>query len=362
MDRKEEVLEKRRRVLQFMKERGLDGVLFTQQNNFAWYTAGGRNFVALASVRGAASILVTPERDYVITDNIEAPRIEKEELEDLGFDLQVFQWYNKSGEKELLSRLTSGGKIIEDTGPLADDLARLRYSLTERELQRYRDLGKRTAEGMNTVARNLRIGDTEFEIAGRLAEEMFSRGLEPIVLLIAFDERIEKFRHPLPTDKKLSRYAMLVVCTRQGGLILSMTRLVHFGKPTDELRRKHDAVVKVDASFIANTKVGTPVNEIFKRAIRAYQETGYPEEWKLHHQGGATGYSPRDYKGSLDCREVVLNNQAFAWNPSITGTKSEDTILVTQKGPEIISEIEGWPTIPVEVGGEEIPRPDILVL
>lgn len=345
-----------------MEERRLDGVLFTQQNNFAWYTAGGRNFVALASERGAASILVTPEKDYVITNNIEAPRIEKEELEDLGFCLCLFQWYDKREEKDLFSRLTSGKKIIKDTGPLADDLARLRFSLTERELQRYRDLGKRTAQGMDTVARGLKIGDTEFEIAGRLAEEMLSRGLEPIVLLIAFDERIQKFRHPLPTDKKLGRYAMLVVCTRQGGLILSMTRLVHFGKLSDELRKKHDAVAKVDATFIANTRVGTPVNEIFKKAIRAYQETGYPEEWKLHHQGGATGYSPRDYKGSLNCREVVLQDQAFAWNPSITGTKSEDTILATQKGPEIISEIQGWPTIPVEVEGEKILRPNILVL
>jgi antitoxin VapB len=53
--------------------------------------------------------------------------------------------------------------------------------------------------------------------------------------------------------------------------------------------------------------------------------------------------------------------QVFAWNPSITGTKSEDSILVGETANEIITEIADWPSINVQVGQQVIKRPAILV-
>ncbi len=53
--------------------------------------------------------------------------------------------------------------------------------------------------------------------------------------------------------------------------------------------------------------------------------------------------------------------QAFAWNPSITGTKSEDTILATPDGPEVISGSPDWPLVEATAAGRLVARPDILV-
>jgi hypothetical protein len=58
----------------------------------------------------------------------------------------------------------------------------------------------------------------------------------------------------------------------------------------------------------------------------------------------------------------VLPNQAFAWNPSIAGTKSEDTILVTENGIEFLSLSSDWPMVEVEYRGQGVKREDILVL
>ncbi len=52
--------------------------------------------------------------------------------------------------------------------------------------------------------------------------------------------------------------------------------------------------------------------------------------------------------------------QVYAWNPSITGTKSEDTILVGEDENEILTEIKGWPTYSVEVNRRIYQRPAIL--
>jgi Xaa-Pro aminopeptidase len=154
---------------------------------------------------------------------------------------------------------------------------------------------------------------------------------------------------------------MLVLCARRHGLIVALTRLVHFGRLPAELVRRHQAVCAVDTAFHLNTRVGTPVREVFRRGVQAYADQGFPDEWRLHHQGGPCGYQGRDSLGTFDATGVVLENQPFAWNPSITGAKSEDTILATAKGPEVITPAKDWPMIEVKWLGRAWRRPDILV-
>ena len=127
------------------------------------------------------------------------------------------------------------------------------------------------------------------------------------------------------------------------------------------MRRRHDAVCAVDAAFICNTRPGTPVREVFRRGLAAYAEQGFPDEWRLHHQGGPCGYQTRDYVATPTVGGLVLENQAFAWNPSITGAKNEDTILATARGPQILTAARDWPMLSVDHAGETILRPDILV-
>ena len=80
------------------------------------------------------------------------------------------------------------------------------------------------------------------------------------------------------------------------------------------------------------------------------------------HQGGPTGYLPRERIAVPNDPMEVLVNQAFAWNPSIRGTKSEDTVLVGADGNEILSAADRWPLLDVELDGPTWQRPDILVV
>jgi hypothetical protein len=92
--------------------------------------------------------------------------------------------------------------------------------------------------------------------------------------------------------------------------------------------------------------------------VDEYIRAGYPDEWRLHHQGGAAGYEPREYFAFPESTDLVTPGQVYAWNPSITGSKSEDTILVGEKGNEILTEIPGWPKMVVD----SMERPAILVV
>jgi hypothetical protein len=49
------------------------------------------------------------------------------------------------------------------------------------------------------------------------------------------------------------------------------------------------------------------------------------------------GYAAREVVASPKTRQEVRTGQAFAWNPSITGAKAEETFVLTENGPEVIS-------------------------
>jgi Xaa-Pro aminopeptidase len=341
---------KQERIQALLAKHGLDALLLKRVSSFAWATCGASSYVNTATTSGEASLLIARSGRHLITNNIEATRLRQEEkLADQGWQFHVAPWYEA---QEALAQLTKGMKLgSDDPVPgaldLSHDLARLRANLTLEEGERFRELGRLCAEAIDSATRAVRPGQTECEIAARLGHEAERRGAQPVVNLIATDQRIFDFRHPLPTDKVLDHYAMMVLCGRRQGLICSVTRLVHFGRLTDELR--------LDA-----TRPGQRLDQVFARATDAYAEAGFPDEWQWHHQGGPAGYEPREYIATPYTQDPVLAGQAYAWNPSIAGCKSEDTILVTDSGNEVLTAIDGWPDLPVAVRGCEHRRPAIL--
>jgi antitoxin VapB len=354
---------KQHRIQALLAERQLDALLLQRVSSFAWATCGAASYVNTAATNGEASLLITPSGRHLLTNNIEATRLEGEEnLGEQGWQFHEAPWYEAP---DTLARLTSGLRLGAD-GPvpgavdLAQDLARLRANLTPEEGERFRSLGRMCAQAIDSAVRAIRPSQTEYEIAALLAHEAERRGAQATVNLVATDERVFAFRHPLPTGKALERYAMLVLCGRRWGLVCSVTRLVHFGRLPDELRRKAEAVAEVDATFLDATRPGETLGRVFQRATAAYAGTSFPDEWQWHHQGGPAGYEPREYVATPRSQDVVQEGQAYAWNPSIAGTKSEDTILVTSSGPEVLTAIDGWPLLSKAVGGAEYTRPAIL--
>ncbi len=348
-----------------LREKGLDALVLRRVSSVAWATCGAPTYVNTASDTGVATLVILPGERHLITTRIEAPRLEMEEgLARQGWQFHVADWH---GDEDLLGRLIAGKKAGSDLPlPGADDLgaeiSQLRACLLPEEQERFRTLGRLCADAMEAAIARVQPGQRENELAAILGFEAQQRGAQPIVNLIATDERIFRYRHPLPTDKRLERYAMLVLCGRRNGLVCSITRLVHFGPLPEEVARKAAATAQIDATFINGTRPGRTLGEIFAEAQRAYADAGYADEWHLHHQGGPAGYEPRETTATPSSRLQVFAGQVYAWNPSITGTKSEDSVLVGAQSNEVLTAIEGWPTYTVESGGVTIERPMIRVV
>jgi antitoxin VapB len=356
---------KQARMIALLDETGLDGLLLRKVSSFAWATCGAASYVNTAVSEGEASLLVTRDGRYLFTNNIEAVRLDQEEgLRRQGWEFRISPWYANAGARAVSEMGQSMKLGVDGPFPGAVDLSgrvsQLRSRLTTGEGERFRKLGRLCAGAMDAAIRSLQPGMTEFEAAARLAAEALARGAVPIVNLVASDERIFAIRHPLPTGKKIERYVMLVLCGRVGGLICSLTRLVYFGRLPADLRAKAEALANVEAAFLTATIPGCTLSGVFQEGTAAYARAGYPEEWKLHHQGGSAGYEAREVVATPDTHDPIFAGQAFAWNPSITGTKSEDTILIGEQGFEVLTEVDGWPVLLGTAQGKEIRRPAIL--
>lgn len=369
MTRVEEMRHKHGEVVEYMRSRHLDAVVLTRRCNFAWYTAGGSSHVSTGGDTGVASLLVTHEEAQCVTNAIEAPRMTDEEVGPLGIAVRSCDWFDPSAAATLWGGLLKGRRVAcdaavaglpEDVLELDGAFDRLRWTLTPPEIERYRTLGREVALSLETACRRVRPGDTEEKLAADIVGELLGKGIRCPVVLIAADQRVRRYRHPIPAGGRFERYGMGVCCGERGGLIVSNTRLFSFGKIDGDLRRRHEKVCAVDAAMIAATRPGRTLGDVFAVARKAYADAGFPDEWKLHHQGGSTGYTGRDVRGRPGEATEVLVPQAFAWNPSIAGTKSEDTVLVLPEGNEVISDSGQWPKSPYPADGRDWPRCDIL--
>ena len=348
------------RLRGLLDQYSVDALLLRRVSSFAWATCGAASYVNTATTEGAASLVITRERLYVVTNVIEAPRMEQEEkLAEQGWEIQISPWETPL---QALHCLVSGLSLASDVPfPGAKDIsveiARLRTRLTPEEGERFRQLGCLCAETMTAAAQHIHPGLSEFQIAALVGSEAQQRGVQPIVNLVATDERAYHFRHPLPTEKKLDRYAMLILSGRRRGLVCSITRLVHFGRLPDDLRWRIAATAQVNAAYIASSRPGSRLSEVLAAGQKCYTAQGFPDEWRWHLQGGLTGYEPREILATPTSTETIVEGQALAWNPTIAGAKVEDTILVGSQSNEILTLTPLWPVASIQVPGlpSEVP-------
>ena len=374
MDKNAEIAEKTGRLTRLSAAEGLGGVILVAQPNFAWLTAGGNNGIDTSREQGACALVVGADgKRYVLASRIEMARMLEEELSGAEFEPVEFGWEEEKASPTFIADLAT--KVIGNNVTLGSDLlsgpnvkaidgaiSRCRYQLTPPESERFRRLGRDAGEVLGEVARSLEPGLKESEIARRMSDALAARGMRSVVTLVAADERVAKYRHPVPTEKTWERVVMLVTCARRHGLVASLSRIVSAGEVSEDLRRRTDASARVNAKLLAATRPGAAGSELYQVAADAYAAEGFPGEERKHHQGGAAGYRTRDWVAHPASAETVQPNQAFAWNPTVTGSKAEETCIASAEGVDVITKSPEWPQITVPVEGRVYSSPDVLSL
>ena len=345
-----------------LAEAGLAGVRLRGVDGFAWATGGGDSAVLLTDEAGVAEVLVTETGAFVLTDAIEAPRLAAETVPP-EFTLWHASWQSPAAREAFVRDATAGGPVASDRPvageqPLPEAVLRARRRLLPDDVDRYRQLGRDAAAAMTAVLTAARPDWTERDLAAHGSAALWERGITPALILAGGDERVARYRHPVPTAARLGRRAMLVFCARRHGLVASLTRWVYFRNPSPAERCLDADVQGIEAAALRHSRPGAVLSDVYARIAEAYAASGHTGEIDRHHQGGTAGYRARETVASPATETVIEAQTAVAWNPSLPGAKVEDTVLVTDAGLDVLTADPAWPTVP---NADGLARPALLV-
>lgn len=361
--RRLEVDEKHRLVSEFLDRRGLDAVVLGRADSFAWFTSGGDASRHMACDRSAVLVYVNRNSRAVICDNVQSARVFEEEVAGLGFQLKERPWYDDPSAvvAELGHSRKLAADIPFDSLPNEfESLKALRLHLTKLERQRLRELGRTLTLAVEATCRNFEPGESEADLAGHLAHRLLREGVVPVDLRVAGDDRLARFRQPSFKAAPINRRAILTAVGRRHGLCAAVTRIVSLGPVDPEFRAAHSLAAMVDATCIYFSRPGESIREVFRRARRIYEKFEHADEWMLDYQGQAIGYSPCERAFKPDDESRIGSDMPLAWSPSVGAARSGDTVVVDDRGYEVVTEAQNWPKLEVMVKGFPMTRPGIL--
>ncbi|MDR7550979.1 MAG: M24 family metallopeptidase [Armatimonadota bacterium] len=316
----------------WMAAQGMERLWLYRPENFAWLTGGDSTVVA---GEGVAWLEATRDELVMHTSVIEAARLAEEEAP--GLRPISYPWHALPP--------------LQYPNDLEHDLTSLRLVLPGRACEQFRTLGRETAMALGEAVREALPGWSERRLAAVIAERLTARGIQPVVLLAAGEDRLFRYRHPLPKDRPLGRLCLAVVCGRRHGLVANVTRMRSWGHP--EVAGLYEQVLAVEAAALAATRPGATLAHVLEAVRSAYERLSRAAAFEEHHQGGLAGYRPREIVATPATHVELGHGMAVAWNPSLPGAKVEDTFLITAEGLENLTLDPYWPV--VSVAGRERP-------
>ena len=359
------------RLAALVAGRGTTSVVLQEQASLSWLL-GARSHVPRTLDTACFDAVVVlgddgaPTAVEVVVNAVEAARLQDVELvaaadrlDAAGVELRwtVVPWWVARGDalpsgRGVLADRAGGGRAV-----LGDDFRRLRRVLDARQQQTLAGVCADAQRLTGQVVRSLSADLTEHEAAGRVVGALEAAGMDVVAMFVAGADRMARHRHPLPTGARLGGRCMVACCARRDGAVASVTRIVSFGPLPEQDRARYAALLEVEQAFLDASTVGARLGEAFAAGAGAYARRGFDaQEWHRHHQGGPSGWAPRELLAHHGSEQTLDAGSVVAWNPSGHGWKVEDTWLVDRDGPRVLATDTAWPH--VVVGGRS--RPSVL--
>ncbi len=330
-----------------LDEAAAEALILGQASHAAWALCGADLRIQISSERAWGFVVVHRKWRKVVTWVMDARRFQDEELPE---DVKVVaQHWDEESPETVARRLAGEGPVLSDCGlprtePAAEYLREAQYPLTDLELRRAEWIGARLDAGCRVAAEALEPGTTEYDAAALLTATYLRDGLAVDEMMIGFDERIGRYRHPVARGARLDRLALLHPTVNRWGQHAIATRMVSLGKPDDELVERFAVVSEVEGWSVAMTRPGVAYSTILDGQREIYSRRGYPRAWRDHWQGGQTGFALCEIAHVERPSDTVPERGLFNWFITLPGAKKEETTLSSGKGGRILTLAGAWPT------------------
>lgn len=218
------------------------------------------------------------------------------------------------------------------------------------------------AEQVDVICRDaadaLEPGFTEREVAVDLAASFMRRGFAVDEMMVGFDDRLQRYRHPVAREAVLERAALIHPTVNRWGLHGIATRMVHLGPPPMALVDSFATCSEVEAWSIAMSRPGVTFAEVLRGQRERYARRGHPDAWREHWQGGLTGFIMCDPAHVDRPQDAIPDGGIFNWFITLPGAKKEELTLATPEGGRVLSLTGAWPieTIDTDAGNVDVAR------
>jgi Xaa-Pro aminopeptidase len=330
------------------EEAGAQVTLVTRLPNVRYLTG-------FSGSNGVLVIGADPEQDLLGTDGRYVDQV-AEEAPDLPTVI------DRATLGAVLAAVGSGPIAVEDAMSLADAAAvrsavgepivvsgiveRLRAVKDAQEIEALERACRITARAFDLIAAEMAVGATELALARRLEQIFGELGAEDR----AFDTIVgsgphSAIPHHQPGPRRLQPGDLVVVDAgaRIDGYHADMTRTFVVAAPQPWQEEIHGAVEVAQARATEGYRAGAAAREIDSLARESIESAGFGERF-THGLGHGVGLEIHEAPmvgarstGTISC-DMAITVEPGVYLPGRGGVRIEDTLVVTDVGPRILTE------------------------
>jgi Xaa-Pro aminopeptidase len=274
--------------------------------------------------------------------------IKRKHLKHIGFEPA---WMNLDQYATLKKALPSGASLH----PVASLVEDLRAVKSPAEIALIRRSVLANSESFARTMKRVRVGLSELEIAAELEFQMKTLGCEKPAFdtIVAAGER-SALPHAHPSARRVQGNELLLIDmgATLDGYTSDMTRMAYTGLPPKKVRDLYRAVLEAQLAGLNAVRPGVPVFKVDAAARDVLKRHNLDKEF-VHSTGHGLGLeiheSPKIGKKDKIKKDqakkdplvlragMVITIEPGAYIPGFGGVRIEDTVLVTERGCEVLT-------------------------
>lgn len=303
-------------------------------------------------------LLVTPASSELLIPTLNADQVETHT------GRQVIRWADDEGPAQALSQALDRIGIKPQSALAIDDSLRadavlmlqaavrpkqsvvagqlmsaLRLQKSAEEIEALVQAAALADKGILAGAEACRPGLTEREVATEIERCFRENGAENIDFMLVASGPNSAFPHHQTGGRRLERGDTIIldIGATLGGYKSDITRVVHLGEPSPEVRAVYEAVRAGNQRGREAVKPGIAARQVDRAARAAIEQAGYGDYF-IHRTGHGLGLETHEPPQISSTGETILQaGMVFSVEPGVYlpgkfGVRIEDIVVVTADG------------------------------
>jgi Xaa-Pro dipeptidase len=317
--------------------------------------------VVRGGYEGCAAVLRPGERPALVVSRLE------EESAGTAPDSEIHAYATSEAKRQVLSTLLADAgriglnapaipwdavRMLEEVAPgasfvdVGDAVRTARLVKDEAEIERVRRACALTSDVAAEIPAMLREGMTELDLSARIANAMQERGGSIAFPTIVCFGKNGSQPHYSPGRVELKRGDLVLVDfgAKLDHYCSDITRMYLFGEANGEQRRMFDVVRDAQREAVALTRAGAAARDVHRKAVEIIDATEFAGRF-IHGTGHSIGLDVHDGGGLSEASDLTLEPgmimtvEPGVYVPGVGGVRIEDTVLVTEDEPEILTPV-----------------------